>query len=133
MNKSIEYLIKTCGETTIAKGFDCSQHLKQLLLIADEVREALEHITISTETDKSLMDVYNNFHAQFMVLKVLRKNIDMQEITSISNKKELALELADIIIRVFSYSHINNLPLEESLLEKIEYNKTREFLHGKKF
>jgi NTP pyrophosphatase (non-canonical NTP hydrolase) len=42
-------------------------------------------------------------------------------------------ELADCCIRIFDYCGARNIDLEQSLLKKIDYNKTRPYRHGKKF
>lgn len=41
-------------------------------------------------------------------------------------------ELADTAIRILDYAGAYNLPLMEVILEKMAYNSTREFMHGKK-
>ena len=42
-------------------------------------------------------------------------------------------ELADIVIRCFDMADYYGIDLEASILEKHEFNKTRPYLHGKKF
>ena len=49
------------------------------------------------------------------------------------NKEAIAEELADCCIRIFDYCGARDINLEEALLKKIEYNKTRPYRHGKKF
>ncbi len=41
-------------------------------------------------------------------------------------------ELADIIIRIMDYAGAYNLPMAEVILEKMEYNASRPFMHGDK-
>jgi NTP pyrophosphatase (non-canonical NTP hydrolase) len=48
-------------------------------------------------------------------------------------KEAVAEELADCCIRIFDYCGAKGIELEETLLKKIEYNKTRPYRHGKKF
>ena len=45
----------------------------------------------------------------------------------------LAEELADCCIRIFDYCGSRKIDLQKALLEKIQYNKTRPYRHGKKF
>jgi len=45
----------------------------------------------------------------------------------------IAEELADCCIRIFDYCGAKKINLEEALLKKIEFNKTRPYRHGKKF
>lgn len=42
-------------------------------------------------------------------------------------------ELADIVIRCFGMANYYGIDLEAAILEKHEYNKTRPYMHGKKF
>lgn len=42
-------------------------------------------------------------------------------------------ELADIVIRAFDMADAFGIDLESAIIEKHEFNKTRPYLHGKKF
>lgn len=42
-------------------------------------------------------------------------------------------ELADVIIRVLDYCGAYGIPIGEVVKEKLEYNKSRPFKHGKKY
>lgn len=42
-------------------------------------------------------------------------------------------ELADIVIRCFDMADYFDIDLEAAILEKHEFNKTRPYMHGKKF
>lgn len=48
-------------------------------------------------------------------------------------KDAIAEEMADCCIRIFDYCGAKDIDLEKALLNKIEYNKTRPYRHGKKF
>jgi NTP pyrophosphatase (non-canonical NTP hydrolase) len=48
-------------------------------------------------------------------------------------KEAIAEELADCCIRIFDYCGAHKIDLEEALVKKIAYNKTRPYRHGKKF
>ncbi len=48
-------------------------------------------------------------------------------------KEEVAEELSDCCIRIFDYCGSRKIDLENALLKKIEFNKTRPYRHGKKF
>ena len=50
-----------------------------------------------------------------------------------ASKDAVAEELADCCIRIFDYCGAREIDLQEHLLKKIEYNKTRAYRHGKKF
>lgn len=43
------------------------------------------------------------------------------------------VELADVVIRVFDMADRYGIDLEGAILEKHEFNKSRPYLHGKKF
>ena len=43
-----------------------------------------------------------------------------------------AAELADAVIRIFDYCGGFGIPLGEVIVEKMQYNKNRPFMHGKK-
>ena len=43
-----------------------------------------------------------------------------------------AAELADVIIRIMDFDKARNFGVIEALVAKIEFNKTREFMHGGK-
>jgi len=48
-------------------------------------------------------------------------------------KSNIAEELADCCIRIFDYCGAKKIDLENYLIKKISYNKTRPYRHGKKF
>ena len=42
-------------------------------------------------------------------------------------------ELADVVIRIMDYAFGHDMDIAGAILAKIEYNKSREFMHGKSF
>jgi NTP pyrophosphatase (non-canonical NTP hydrolase) len=42
-------------------------------------------------------------------------------------------ELADVVIRCFDMAYVYGINLEAAIIEKHEFNKTRPYLHGRKF
>lgn len=44
----------------------------------------------------------------------------------------MAVELADVLIRIFDTCAHYNIPLEQALVEKMAYNETRPYRHGNK-
>jgi NTP pyrophosphatase (non-canonical NTP hydrolase) len=42
-------------------------------------------------------------------------------------------ELADVIIRIMDFAEARNLRIAQALLEKMEFNRTRPYKHGKVF
>lgn len=77
----------------------------KLALIHGEVSEALEAARLPQPAQDKHLPGYSNF----------------------------AVELADIVIRVFDLAGRFGIPLGEIILAKIEFNRTREPKHGKLF
>lgn len=48
-------------------------------------------------------------------------------------KAAVGTELADTVIRIADYCQAYNIDLDKCIRDKLKYNKTREFKHGKKF
>ncbi len=49
-----------------------------------------------------------------------------------NNSKGVEEELADIVIRVFDIAQANGIDLEQAIIKKHNYNKTRSYRHGNK-
>jgi NTP pyrophosphatase (non-canonical NTP hydrolase) len=134
----IRNLIQTCANTTKRKGFDTSQHATQIALIATEVGEALE--CVSFPVNQATEDFCRNIIDQSAYFESYRKAIRRDaapytDNSTIFDQNHLNEELADIVIRVFSYVGGNDQtgPFVQALVDKIETNKGRPELHGKAF
>ena len=57
----------------------------------------------------------------------------LEAMRSGASQEDIAEELADCCIRIFDYCGARGIDLENALLKKMEYNKTRPYRHGKKF
>jgi NTP pyrophosphatase (non-canonical NTP hydrolase) len=44
-----------------------------------------------------------------------------------------AEELADVCIRIFDLCGLKGIDLEQAIINKMEYNRTRPFKHGKRY
>lgn len=132
----LKELYETCGKITSSKGFQLEAHATQICLIATEVAEALEHINISScgyetkmfiETLRTISNVYEKYRKD--------ETISHEDNSNLENLNEFLEEMADIQIRIASYISGNNFydKFEEILKTKIEKNKNRPYLHGKKF
>ena len=71
-------------------------------------------------------------HAEISeALEALREgNPSSNKIMEFSNLEE---ELADAVISIMDYAFGKDLDIAGAILAKIEYNKDREFMHGKTF
>ena len=71
-------------------------------------------------------------HAEISeALEALREgNPSSNKIMEFTNLEE---ELADAVIRIMDYAFGKDLDVAGAILAKIEYNKSREFMHGKSF
>ena len=71
-------------------------------------------------------------HAEISeALEALREgNPSSNEIIEFTNLEE---ELADAIIRIMDYAFGKDLDIAGAILAKVEYNKSREYMHGKSF
>jgi len=64
-------------------------------------------------------------------LEALRKDLDDDKLPEF---KGIEVELADAIIRIMDYAKAKNYRVAEALVAKMQYNTTREQMHGgKKF
>jgi len=63
-------------------------------------------------------------------LEGIRKNLPSDHLPGFLMETE---ELADCIIRIMDYAQHFDLPLADAITEKVKFNTTREYLHGKKF
>src|SRR5689334_5831236 len=97
--------------------------LECLMLMVSELSEAVE------EVRKGTPPIYQN-HSDPYVDILIQPG---EESWVSKNKPEgLAVELADVILRIFDYAEYKKLNLYEAIMLKHEYNKTRPFRHGKK-
>ena len=71
-------------------------------------------------------------HAEISeALEALRDgNPSSNKIMEFTNLEE---ELADAVIRIMDYAFGKDLDIAGAILAKLEYNKSREFMHGKSF
>ena len=107
----INSFIKEVGANNIAHGFR-DEYLKPtdfVALIHSEVSEVLEEFRDGREPNEIYYRV------------------------SDGKPEGIAMELADVVIRCFDMADYYGIDLEEAILEKHEFNKTRPYKHGKEF
>ncbi len=96
----------------------------------------------STAVEKGWWDTNRNFLEQLMLMvtelaevaEEYRDNSELQTMyCGASGKPEgIASEFADVLIRVADTCANYGIPLEEALVAKLAYNKTRPYRHGGK-
>jgi hypothetical protein len=123
--KSLQEEIHECGKD---KGWwDDHARLKDLLRLHGRDYGLDENLAdILFKTARSMLAVTEIAEG----VEGLRKGDPPDE--SLTRFSSQTVEIADDIIRQLDLAARFNLPVIEAMLEKIEYNKTRERLHGGK-
>lgn len=121
--KSITELVKEIHAGNREKGFwDKFRNVGEMLMLANsELCEALEADRKGNYCKLSKEE-----------LKALSQNFD-KDVFLANVKDSFEDELADTVIRVFDMAGGLGIDLESHLLAKLQYNTTREKLHGKKY
>jgi NTP pyrophosphatase (non-canonical NTP hydrolase) len=57
---------------------------------------------------------------------------EAMEAYRINDKDELAVELADTVIRIMDMAEAYEINLEQTIIDKCDYNRTRPYRHGGK-
>ena len=128
IENGLRALQELCGSTAASKGFhdDRPEQMEpnagalanwqgnKLLLIVSEVVEAHDEIRAGHAADETY---YPNQH-------VAKGPFKPEGVPS---------EIADAVIRCFDFAYTEGFSLADIILEKLQYNATRERLHGKKF
>ena len=87
------------------------------------------------ETEKNFGEVIALMHCELSeAFEEYRKGKGINESYYEEGKKLCGIpsELADVVIRIFDFCGGNDIDLEKVILEKMEYNETRPYKHGKK-
>ena len=116
--------MKECGLFTEKEIIDLESALvsRKLLLIASEITEAMEADRkgryMKTEL-KVAMDWANDKD----FVQSFERNV----------KDTFEDEISDAVIRIFDLARRRNINLEAHIEAKCRYNKTRDYMHGKKY
>jgi NTP pyrophosphatase (non-canonical NTP hydrolase) len=131
--------------------WDEMQDAKRLFLIAGEAVEAFEELRAGhgpNETYYSLSRDYQGFasEAAGVNLAMHRKGdkvtaqykadveqVDSEGALGLFKPEGVPAELADVVIRIFDFCGTRGIDLGAIILEKAEFNTTREQHHGKQF
>lgn len=95
----------------------------------------LVDICYSNAKEKGFWDASQNIPEKIMlVVTELAEGVEAYRHGQVSGSKDsLAEELSDAIIRICDIAGYLKIDLEKEILAKIEYNRSRPYLHGKKF
>ena len=93
----------------------------KLLLIVSEVAEAQDEIRQGRAADETY---YPTAPEGPVELEAAERRYKPEGVPS---------EIADIVIRCFDFAATEGFDLGQIILEKLAYNETRPFMHGKKF
>ena len=131
--QSLREIQKQCHAITVSKGFNLGEHTKQMLLIASEVAELAENLESEGKNSPRLNAVLRQFKYLMYDFEQLRKHTDLVDHSELKKSNNVEEELDDIVIRCCCYAEELGIDLETSILKKLEKNKKRPYLHGKKF
>lgn len=115
------------GRTTEPRGVKVHLVLSKLALVIEEVGEAV------TEARHGRWGIWYLAHHKDGSTAMRPWHHRPREISAATFKPEgFVVELADIIIRVMQLAGALGLPLQQAMEEKLRYNQTRPYRHGKK-
>lgn len=102
-------------------------------LIKDIHKNAVEHGW--WEEERSFGEIVALCHSELSeALEESRKGKEPTEVYFENKKPEgIPIELADCIIRILDYCGRHEIDIEQAIVIKHEYNKTRPYKHGKEF
>lgn len=112
-SEAINDLMQDIHANNVAKGFTDSMndiHAQHMLFVT-EVAESYDEV----RKGKAVGDMYYEFEPDP------------------AKPLGVPVELADTVIRIFGFCQHHGIDLATAILHKMAYNRTRPFMHGKKF
>ncbi|BCW61870.1 hypothetical protein [Arthrobacter sp. StoSoilB22] len=107
----------------------------KLLLIVSEIAEAQDEIRNGHAADETYYPeppLPTSLVAEVGVAKA-RELISEDQEGKLRKPEGVPSEIADVVIRCFDFAATEGFNLGQIIAEKIAYNSTRPFMHGKKF
>ena len=137
-------LQKTCGDTAASKGFhdDRPKPMRASSTIAGKNERAAQLanwqgnklMLIVSEVVEAHDEIRNGNPANRTYYPTSPRGTAASPVTGTLFKPEgVPSEIADVVIRCFDFAYTEGIDLAGIIAEKLEYNATRERLHGKKF
>ena len=125
----LEEIQAECGRIAKEKGWDDEpvDFGMTLALIHSELSEALEEYRLNRGKSYIYHTYQTSDGSTFM------HEGDVSCTPNCDKKPEgIPVELADAIIRILHFANVEGINMEKVVLDKIEYNATREYRHGDK-
>lgn len=107
----------------------------KLMLIVSEVAEAQDEIRNGRAADETYYPepaLPSSLVAEVGVAKA-RELITADQEGKLRKPEGVPSEIADVVIRCFDFAATEGFNLGQIIAEKLAYNNTRPFMHGKKF
>lgn len=121
----IDDLVRDCHKISNDKGWNKQKRsaLEFHMLFVTEIAEATECVRNNEAT------IWCNFHSQ----KVCMGSPEFEAAIRDGSKPEgEAIEVADLLIRVFDYCGVRDWDIKKALQMKMDYNVGRDYRHGGK-
>jgi NTP pyrophosphatase (non-canonical NTP hydrolase) len=122
----IKTLAKEIRENNAEKGWEAAgseRFMAVMMLIVSEVSEAVEEFRDGHDLNKVYFrapDAPKGF------------DVSTYQDSYFTKPEGVPIEMADTIIRILDWCEANRVDIEDALLRKMEYNKSRSFRHGGK-
>lgn len=126
MNKSLNQIASEIHQANVNKGFWESENIINKLAAYNFPEEEIQAVQKAFKAQRLMLIVSELSEA----LEADRK--DLQD-NHLPEHKGLDVEIVDGMIRKFDFCGGYKIDIDRIMAEKLEYNKNRPYLHGKKF